>query len=147
MHYFYHHKLLSIILTTSEQHSDSHELVIQYEFSQAAQEDGHSESHGDSNRGFAECLFGNLPRAEIAEVLKEHGISGIKKFIGYNIVSNPLNVLSQEAFMPLYKMKIAIQFKSATGPEYLVADQLVKSISWQDAKKAIFEGHAYHRNY
>ncbi len=71
-------------LNPNELMLDRYRVTIEYEFSDCYQEDGHSEPHGDSLRGFAEVVADQIKidKTEFVEKYKEHVAAQIKRMQG-----------------------------------------------------------------
>ena len=112
-------------------------LILEIEFTQAGQQDGHGPWHGDDARDFAEAIIRNLPREKLAKLLKDNNINGLKIDRGSGVTTWDLNVLQKDHFMPLKRMEIRIGFGLEPDTHVSLADQLLNEISWRAVKAAI----------
>jgi hypothetical protein len=139
MVYFYHRKMLKCYLRERMPFTID-QLMIEYEFTESAQEDGHAPWHRDNRRSFAECVIRNIEIEPIMAVLCEHDIKGFKAIRGCGIKVKPVGKLDPDCFMPLYRMDLWIQFTPEEDTHKSLANQLLNSIPWQVMKEGIYDG-------
>ena len=138
MVYFYSRKVTSVKYNKAQEEWGWDELVIEMDFTECGQCDGHVPKHGDVNLDFAEVVVRNIDSEPIIEVLKQNGVKGIKRLGRYRIEVTQLKVLDPDVFMPKLHMKLT--FDILPEDEYkMLVRQLLFSVKGVDAKKAIFE--------
>lgn len=133
MCYGMHLKLLSAKLKERAPNT-SDTLILNIEFTDHFQEDGHGPWHGDHERDFAEAIVRNLPREPIAELLQANEISGFGNISGCGVIVHKTD--RSENFMPVFAMEVRICF-SRNETYTSLANQLLDSVTWQTTKAAI----------
>lgn len=134
MVYFFHRKILSAILYKQEFACD--QLVIQMEFTEAGQMDGHMPAHGDMERDFAEALIRNIPQEELLQIFKDNDIKGFKRIFN-SCSATVIKTNRFENFMPVMIMELRLAFSPEVDPYVSAVNQLLDSIPWEPVKTAI----------
>jgi len=134
MVYFFDKKNLKIVIEDHGPYACK-VLVIEFDFGQAHQGDGHSPWHGDYARDYAMAVVNSVDREALAKVFEENSIKTIRIQLHGIKVTETYN--KDQFGLPLKNMKITFNIVPQDDIYKNLAEQVIESVHWKVAKAAI----------
>jgi len=110
-------------------------LIIEFEFGESMQEDGHEPADGDMRKAYADAVVNSIPRKAIADVLEQNGVKAMS-IQGHGVTVKPSDKKGQWGF-PLKTIQVRFSIVPKENIYLAAAEQLIGSVNPKVTKAAI----------